>query len=396
MQEKAITFHVLVIAICLFFLMIPITAMIPVLQEITVGKFPRLSEFEKHLFMSVNMIGAFLFAPIIGIFSDYIKKRKTIIVTAFTINAAILFLMSLSWSYTSFLVLRFIEGCAHISALSLLMTLAMDFIKKGSGGRIMGFIGSAISLGVAFGAPLGGLIGQDNPQNVFIFGAILLLSFSFISFFLLKDIEQTNQNHPIRSLIDSILKLRNISIPYIFTFIDRLTVGFIISTLTFYLRLEMHASPKEIGFIMAIFLIPFSLLIYPSGKLSEKFNKLLLMIFGSLLYGIFLILIGFSTLDVLKILMLFSGLASALMYAPSLVLVYKMAGKNNKAVAMSGFNCAGSIGFIIGPLFGGSILTFFSTNNLGLTAYQLAFILIGGMEILCALLFLPSLRRIKL
>lgn len=387
------TRQVAFIAGCLFLLMFPVTGMVPVLQEITQDRFTGISDFDKHLFMSVNMIGAFLFVPLIGIISDRFKMRKPIIAGAYLLNGVILFMMRYAETYNQFLTLRFLEGCMHITSLSLLMTLAADHVKSLSSGKIMGLVGSSISLGVAVGSPIGGRIGQQNPDAIFFGGGILMICVGVFAFISLKDTQIRSLTRPIRHLLSSLKQKKELLIPYVFTFIDRLTVGFIISTLTFYLRLELGATPAEIGVIMAIFLVPFAFLIYPFGRISEKRNKLLMMTSGSILYGVLLTTIGFVDLGTIKWLMLTAGVASAMMYAPSLVMVARMAGDDDKAMAMGGYNSAGSIGFIIGPLFGGAIVGAIVQFGGGFSSYETAFLLIGGLEVLCGLIFLPLIKR---
>ena len=51
-------------------LMLPVTGMVPVLPDFTAQRFPGLGQFASHLFMSVNMIGALVGAPVAGLLSD--------------------------------------------------------------------------------------------------------------------------------------------------------------------------------------------------------------------------------------------------------------------------------------------------------------------------------------
>ncbi len=380
------------VAAIIFATMLPVTALVPVLQDVTGSRYPEISVFQKHLFMSVNMVGAFLFAPIAGLLSDLLMKRRLLISAAFLVNAAALLLMRLEWSYPAYLTLRFLEGCAHITSLSLLMTLALDSSSPEKRGPAMGIIGAALTLGVAVGAPAGGAIGQRAPLAVFLFGGILMAALALLSLLLLRDTERRRNSLPIRQILNSLKTQKLLTVPYTFTFVDRLTVGFIVSTMTLYLRTELDASPAAIGFIMALFLFPFALLTYPSGRLSRRFNKLKMMIAGSLLYGLVLMSIGIASLDAIPWLMLFGGIAAALMFAPSLVLVGNLATPDTRASAMAGFNTAGSLGFLLGPLFGGAAISLFT--YLEIPPYAPAFLLAGATEILCVILFLPFVRRL--
>jgi MFS family permease len=383
------------IALLILGLMLPVTALVPVLQEVTGERYPGLTSFQKHLFMSVNMIGAFLFAPLAGLLSDRLGRRKVLIVVAFGINGLALLLMRAEWSYPVYLALRFMEGCAHITSLSLLLTLAIDVSRSSDRrGTVMGMTGAALTLGVAVGAPLGGFVGQHAPLSVFLWGGALMIVLGVVALFVLRELEGRDQPAPLRLLLQTVRQKKLLWVPYSFTFIDRLTVGFIISTMTLYLRNELGATPREIGMIMAFFLLPFSLLTYPSGRLSRRFDKLKMMIAGSLLYGLLLIAMAHVPLEAVRWMMLGGGVAAALMFAPSLVLVGDTAGSGDRATCMAGFNTAGSLGFLLGPLFGGTAVTLLAAMDL--PPYQGAFLLAGGLEILCAIacwLLLPKIRR---
>jgi MFS family permease len=74
------------LALGIFLLMLPVTAMVPLLHGLTEGRYPGLSELDRHLFMTVNMAGALLFAVLSGLLSDRLGQRKRLIVPALAIN----------------------------------------------------------------------------------------------------------------------------------------------------------------------------------------------------------------------------------------------------------------------------------------------------------------------
>ncbi len=111
------------------------------------------------------------------------------------------------------------------------------------------------------------------------------------------------------------------------------------------------------------------------------------MIVGSVIYGVIFMALGYAELNMIPWLMLGGGVAAALMFAPSLVLVQALSGEHHRGLAMSAFHTAGSLGFLLGPLFGGTVV--------GLIGYQGAFLVTGGLEIIAALLFLGFVRRIR-
>jgi MFS family permease len=259
-------------------------------------------------------------------------------------------------------------------------------------GAVMGLVGAALGLGVASGAPLGGFIGQYwGADWVLHTGFWLLSGLTLCAALLLRDGPVRQANATLAALLRALPENRRLLLPYTFAFVDRLTVGFIVSTLSLYLSSVIGLQAAAIGLMMALFLVPFSLLTYPAGVLSRHWNPLLMMLAGSAAYGITLIAIGFSTPGMIPWLMFTGGVVASLMYAPSLVLVAEMSRPEHKGLAMSGFNFAGSLGFVLGPLAGGALVVLFGTT--ALPAYPMAFLVIGGLEVICALAFLPLALR---
>jgi MFS family permease len=271
------------------------------------------------------------------------------------------------------------------------MALAVDHGRERGMGAVMGLVGAALGLGVASGAPLGGFIGQPGAERVLQSGFWLLLGITLFAALLLHDAPLRHASAPLNALLRALPSNRRLLLPYTFAFVDRLTVGFIVSTLSLYLSSVIGLGAVAIGLVMASFLVPFSLLTYPAGLLSRHWNPVLMMLAGSAAYGVTLTAIGFATPAMIPWLMFAGGVVASLMYAPSLVLVAELSRPEHKAMAMSGFNFAGSLGFVLGPLTGGTLVALFS--NTSLPAYPMAFLIVGGLEVLCALLFLPLALR---
>jgi MFS family permease len=380
------------IALGIFLLMLPVTGMVPVLYALTEGRYPGLSDLGRHLFMSAHMAGALLFAVLAGLLSDRLGQRKRLIVPALVVNGLVLLLMLVPWPYGVQLGLRFIEGCAHMTVLSLAMTLAADRAPLGREGGAMGLVGAAMSLGVASGAVLGGRIGAETPEAVFLWGGILMLAAALGAALVLRDAPLGHAPERLRDVLRLALRHRALLVPYAFTFVDRLTVGFIISTVSLYFATVLGFDPLRIGLVMAAFLLPFALLTYPAGLLCQRWDPALMMAGGSLLYGVFLAGLGFAGPGQVLPVMALGGVVAALMFAPSLVLVTRLASPGQRATAMGGFHLAGSLGFMLGPLIGVAAIA--ALRALDHSPYPAVFVLVGGLEALVVLVFLPWLLRL--
>jgi MFS family permease len=379
------------LAACLFLLMLPVTGLVPVLTGLTQGRFPGTSDVARHLFMSVNMIGAILAAPLAGLASDSLGRRMPLIMAGFAVNGLTLLLIAGDWSYPVILLLRFIEGGAHMTSLSLLMTLGADHASRERLGGSMGAVGAAVSLGVAAGAPLGGWLGAADPLRVPWLGGLLMLAMVVLTPLLLRDPPRSARRPSPAALVQALARNRPLLVPYLFAFVDRLTVGVIVSTFSLYLGAWLGLTPARIGLTMAAFLVPFSVLTWPSGALSRYCDRFGMMVAGSILYGMFFMTLGVVPAAWLVPVMAVGGVTAAVMYAPSLVLTAELSGPGERASTVAGFNVAGSIGFALGPLLGGTLVSLFRSIDDG--PYTLVFAVVGAIEILAALAVIPFWRR---
>ena len=380
------------IAIGIFLIMLPVTGVVPLLYELTEGRYPGRSDLQRHLFMSANLGGALLFALLAGLWSDRLGRRKALIVPALVVFGGALLLMMMPWPYAVQLLLRFIEGGAHMTVLVLAMTMAADVAGPERRGRALGLVGATMSLGVASGSALGGQIGSEEATRIFLWGGSLMLALAALATLVLKDVVLQPAASRLKEILQLVLQRRALLVPYTFTFVDRLTVGFIISTVSLYFATVLGLTPIQIGLAMAAFLLPYGILTFPAGLLSERINPMWLMSIGSVLYGSYLMVLGVASSDQIIGVMVGGGVVASLMLAPSLILTSRFAGNSEQATAMGGFHLIGSLGFMLGPMLGVGVVT--GIQAAGWPPYPGAFIVIGSLELLCVAIFLPWMWRL--
>lgn len=366
--------------------MFSVTLIYPVLEDFVMERFNVESVAETSLFVSANLSAYVIFALIWGGLSDRMGKRKIFIIIGFLGNAILMFSLTLAPNMPVLLALRFIEGSFTVMAFSLLMTSVLDIVKKTHYGRGMGILGMGMALGNALGAPLGGRIGAIDPFFPLYFGSIMLLIGAGIAAAFLKDRELESKP---ASLKDALLLLREekrIFIPFAFSFVERFTVGFFVGVFPIMLAMEYGMDSGSIGMYMAAFLIPFAMLQYPLGAISDKIGRVPPLVVGSILYGITVANVGIVEPPMLAYIMIFGGIVGALMYPPSAALAGDLADPAKRGTAMGGFNLFGSLGFAVGPFIGGLIADKYS--------FQASFAVAGLTVIIIALIFLPFLIRI--
>ena len=375
------------------FVMAPVTIPVPVLRELVQERFA-VSELATSLFMSINMLGALLTAPVAGALADRLGRRRPLLIAALLADAACFLALTAPVPFGAFLAIRFLEGCAHITALSVLLTLASHALPPDQRGRAMGVVGGCMMLGVALGAPAGGFLGGAGPLLPLQVGAGLLLAGAGIAALAAREVAEHEARPGFRDILRLLRAHPSILLPLMFAFADRFTVGFFTTTFALYLR-RIHDLPSsEIGLLIAAFMLPFAVLSVPFGLLAER-HAIALLCAGSLLYGLGTAFVGFTGPPLLYGLMFALGIAAAVMFVPSMLLTTQLAPDSIRATALGAFNAAGSLGFVIGPLTGGLISQLVAERSDWLSGYRAAFMTAGASEALCVAVALPVLAWMR-
>lgn len=374
-------------------MLIPVTLPVPVLRVLVYERFG-VSEFETSLFMSVNMLGAVLAAPFLGALADRWGHRRRILLWALLLDSVCFFLLMSPVSFPVFMGVRFVEGAAHITALSMLLSIASTSVSSEHRGRALGLVGAGLLLGVALGAPIGGWLGQSDPLRPLLAGGFLLLVTMALAMVFLQDSDlREESDEPISGGLMLALRTEpRLAVPLLFAFADRFTVGFYTTTFSLFLSRIYNLDPSQIGLLIAAFMLPFALLSYPFGLLAERTSRVGLLAAGSLLYGLGTASLVLWTPAQLPIVMAAIGISAAVMFVPTMVLTTEYASDSLRSTALSGFNAAGSLGFIVGPVTGGLISQSFGSDGNWLAGYRAAFGVAGGLEIALVLFALPFLR----
>jgi MFS family permease len=287
-------------------------------------------------------------------------------------------------SFGVVLAVRVLQGAATIGAFSLSMTMLMDL--EGGHGRNMGAAGIAIGGGTAVGAPLGGQLYELGPLVPLYAAGVLLLGTAALPA-LVEDRAPTDRGGSAAAVLARLRETPALGVPYAFGIIDRLTAGFFALVGTLYFRTNFGLDPGATGLMLALFFVPFALLQYPLGVLSDRIGRTVPVVVGSALYGAGVIAVGTApSVELAGGTMVLVGVLGALTAPATMALVTDLAPGTDRGVAMAGFNAAGSLGFLAGIVGGGLV-----ASEVG---YPAAFLLAGGLEILVALVTLPAFLRL--
>jgi len=383
-----------------FLSMVPVTMIVPVVKDVVKDRLFG-NNLDVAFFTSIPMLGSFLFAPIAGIVSDKFQNRKFIIAAFCFIDAFLFYLLTIIRDMNLFLCVRFLEGASHIFIIGLLLSSAADRENHPSNNRyygkgvLMGITGMFLSLGGAFGMPLG-VLGRKNPLLPFYVGSGILIFVGLVTLIKLKDVGIHKQKKfQFSHLKQAAFENPYLLVPFLFNFIDRFTVGFIISSFNIYLRETLGFHPGTLGLFLGLVLFPMSLLSYPSAVLSRKTGILPLVLIGSCMYGIFLGLAGTTNeFWLLFTYMLLCGIGAGVMFVPSMMLASKMSKPGLTATIMTAFTGVGSLGFMFGPIVSVHMHKFFIENLPSDYSFPALSFFFGFLEIFLVLLTIPFFKKI--
>jgi len=342
-------------------------------------------------FLAAEFAAFVAFAGVWGAVSDATGRRVPLVVGGALTGSALYAVLAVApgvtgISFGTVLLIRALQGAATIAAFSLSMTMLMDL--PGGHGKNMGAAGIAIGGGTALGAPLGGQLYGFGPL-VPLYAASALLVVVALLAALVPERTTVGDGGRLRRAAARLGETPELSIPYAFGFVDRLTAGFFALVGTLYFRTQFELSPGETGLVLALFFAPFALLQYPFGVLSDRVGRTGPIVAGSSLYGLAVVGVGLApSIELAGAGMVLVGVIGALMAPATMALVTDIAGERERGTAMAGFNAAGSLGFLAGILVGGFVA--------GEYGYFAAFLVAGGGELALALVALPRLLRLEL
>lgn len=336
----------------------------------------------------VAEFGAFVVCAVLWGFLSDALGRRTPLVVAGAAGGAISYLLvaltpRLGFEFGTVLLVRVAGGAFTIGAFSLSITMLMDL--AGGHGRNMGAAGTAIGLGAALGSVIGGQLATVNPLAPLYGGAALLGGVAVLAT-TISD-RSPGDGLPIGRLIERIRTRPELLVPFAFGYIDRLTAGFFALIGVAYFRDTFGIDAAQAGFTLALFFVPFAVLQYPIGSLSDRIGRFLPVVVGSMLYGLTIIAVALAPSYVLAAgLMVIVGICGALVSPTTMALVTDIVPAAERGIAMGGFNVFGSLGMLSGFLIGGIV-----TDVYG---YFLAFLAAGGLEVLIAVLASRSVKQI--
>lgn len=377
-----------------FLQMLPATLVAPAIRPLFASLHGG-AEGPMHAFMSLNMLGGILTTPFIARLVSSGRASASWLRGLALLDMALLLAVAMPIATPLVLVLRTIEGAAHLGASTLLLARAASFKPVLGAGRAMGLAGGAVMMAIALGSGLGGLLVAFSPQLPFVVGAALaLLAGSVAPLVYATRLEET----AIKTSTETRPSLRSADVwgPLTAVFVERCTVGMIIVTFALFATRVHGFSDRAVGLHYSLLTLPFALLMYPASRLGDFWPRGLLMGAGAIAYGGAIASLALVSGGSLGVSMLMAGVASSLLYGSVLCYAATLVSAAARPRMMAWVNTAGALGMLVGPALGGIIATVAKSEADPAHAYRFVFLAAGSLAGFWFLLMAPWLfQRIR-
>ncbi|MCF8114457.1 MAG: MFS transporter [Desulfotignum sp.] len=374
-MQKSILFTILSAIFIVFVGMGIIAPILPIYAE-ELGA----TGFALGVIMAAYAVSGGLLQPFVGSLSD--RHGKKGFLTAGLIMFGLTgYIYTIVNSVGQLVLVRFFHGAGS----ALIFPIAMAYIIEASAedtvGKYMGWFNIAIFAGIGAGPVLGGFFLDLLGKNAGFYAMAVL---SFISAALViailpgRDPASVTQR-PVR--IFDVFRLMMHSRRVMGILLARMaTMIIMVPTFAFLPLLmtrQMGASGSEIGMVIASRTLVNAVLQVPFGKLADTRNQNRLLLAGTLLIGVTIFCVPFTT-GFVPLLLLFAviGLGEAISWPAMGALAAKEGKKFGQGSMMGVFNMAMNLGVFIGAMGVGALVDLFSI--------AWAFYAVGICLIVCA------------
>jgi predicted MFS family arabinose efflux permease len=332
---------------------IPDAMVVPVLHDLTVGRFG-VSEGMAHVFMAVNLLGA-LFAIGLLVFLRRRLPSSVLFISSAIISALLMVLMAKTTSWWLFLTFRCVEGGADLLLLAIPLRLIAG---AGSQNRYAGRMGggfTAIMIALAIGVGVGGVVGENLPSNVLWAGAGTMGVLALIA----ANVRRTLDNLPASP------KAEPNHCPLIprewlgagFMALDRCLSAIVSTSLPILLASGFNIASTTLGIALAGMFLSLAVFSPPVGILADRVGGGKIRLVASIMCGFALSGLGLMawlppSIVLVPCLLLYGIGAAGLM--PSAFLVAVRSDASN--LVFGSIQAAGQLGYAVGVLGGGFLL----------------------------------------
>jgi MFS family permease len=372
----------------IFFQMLPATLLSPAIRPLF-ARYHANNESAMHAFMAVNMCAAVLVVPWLARRAERLHDTRSLMARLVAVDSLLLALLALPLPIPALLSVRALEGIAHVGVTSMLLAEMSRLTNDGRRAKLMGQAGASLMFAVALGSTLGGFCVAFDPRLPFWLGSAVQLAVA-LALAQPTDAFRTEAaarpEAPARLLDEA---SRALIVPMLAVFVGRFTVGCIVVTFALFAHRAHDMSDRSIGLLFSLTTLPFAAAMYPASRLAERVPRSAVLATGAVLLACALLALGHVPTAWLPADMMLLGVASALLFAPTLCYAGARsdAGRHRRMAAL---NAAGCLGMVIGPMAAGITSAIVGTVD-PIAGYRAVFALAGATVLFWLLASLPWL-----
>lgn len=337
------------------------------LYSINIFGFGMTNEILIGIAISTTALVTSLGQPLGGSISDYLEKRKDLIIFGLLLLIVTLPFYLVVSSYYLVVLLRAIQGISTAILIPPTVALINSYAKQDNRGTSFGIYNTLRLLGFGTGPIIAGAIISKGPYYIgpmkytgleltFIITIITsVISLILVYFFVGEKFEGSETNDKRKKTIDVVRSnnFKPILALAIVTFLLASSIA-IFSTLEEVLIKRFDQTSFIFGVQFSAAILANTISQIPVGRASDKYGRRIFIFLGFLILIPSLIIQGVVTTSTQMIIArLFQGISVALVFAPSLALAGDLATKGNYGIYLSALTSSFGLGIAVGPIMSG-------------------------------------------
>lgn len=344
----------------------------------------KLRPLEIGVIISIFMVARAISAAIMPDISDK-AGRKIILVISLIFYAASTALLGFARSFITLFILRIVEGASAGAVFPTAEALLVDSVPIKDRGAWMGKYFTTFNFGFIIGPALGGILFTFG-ENILLLDTLTAFSIPFLftgllGFLSLISVIIFVEDVMTKDSLDKLITDEIADVPSSITshlnsflFIGVLSgfsIGLIIPIFTLYVTDVFSLTEGTIGFIFTISGSVALLVNYPAGKLSDKIERLKIVIVGMAFTGLAFIGVGLSTTIYLAVLFFIFRSTAFQAYLPA----YRAFQADKippmlRGKIMGRIQSAFNVGAVFGPIIGAAIYEYYAAGILQIFEYD--------------------------
>ncbi len=345
-------------------------AMVPLALKAGVMDRWGVSPSAAHWFVAASLVGAFVMVPMLRSLQSRFGPGHLVAGAAMVNGLALIAL----WSPIGFgtaMGVRVVEGMADLLSLAVLLGL-LEAGSQNRAGRRFGPAGLALMLGLAFGAVIGGVSGPTIGSGVFLIGAAMCLVLALAAAGWSGPLEGIGLRQArVAEAMARAGRKGPLWPALAFAFGDRALGAVVSVTATLYLVDELNRSSRFVGAAVGLSLAILAIGAWPAGLLADRIGAIPVRAISVIGYGGAFAAIAaapWMTMTSVLLVLIVLGIAGAGLYPTTLIVAGRAGGGS---VDMGGVHAMGSLGYLIGIVGAGVMLT----GDSGAAEYQTVLLL---------------------